>query len=141
MHLLPAPDIHSRGYGNQRKTDEQDQPHFSNGHLVYGWPEHRILEIKKYRPDDHPHYHHRLKPDETKFEKVANTHFAPAVIIGIGHNKTRKDKEKIYGEITVIDDLIQMTCRMRFKKMKRHDHDGGNPTKSVEDQVVRFGDQ
>lgn len=50
--------------------------------------------------------HHGLKSYEATLEEVPNSHFIPAVVIGIANHKTRKEEKEVDGEVTVVDDLV-----------------------------------
>ena len=72
-------------------------------------------EKEKHSPDKHPHHHHRLQPDQTTQKKGADSHLIPTIVVSITDHKARKHKEKINGQITMIDHLIQVTGRMSFE--------------------------
>lgn len=75
----------------------------------------------------------------TSFEESDGTHPVPTIIIGITYNKAGKHKEKVYRQITMVDNLFQViAARMCFKKMKNYNHDCCYTTKPIEYFIMRF---
>ena len=70
-----------------------------------------------------------MQTDDTAFKESTDAHPVPAIIIGIADYEARKHKEKVYGKITVIDNLREMAAtRMCFEKVKGYDHNSGYTT-------------
>ena len=52
------------------------------------------------------HNYHRMKTDQTAFEKVFHSEILPpTVIIRITDNKTRKNKKEIHSKISVVESF------------------------------------
>ena len=62
----------------------------------------------------------------------------PSVIIGIANHKARKYKEKIYGKISVVDDLIKRAGGMGFENVKANYHNSGYAPESIKYKIMRF---
>ena len=88
-------------------------------------------EKEKHSSDKHPHHHHRLQPDQTTLKKGTDSHLIPTIVVSITDHKPRKHKEKINGQITMIDHLIQVAGRMSFEQMKKYNQNSSNTSKSL----------
>ena len=137
IHLADAPDfdagrrgdhqcVHQRGCEQRRDRDLRDVPH--------GAPlcvEHRSAD--ECADDDHG-----LQADETAFEKLADRHAPPAVVVGVTDDEAREDEEEVDGQIAVVDPLVEMARGVGFEEVEADDGQRGYAAQSVEDVVVGF---
>ena len=123
----------------QRTPQQHYQQHSPYRCILNSRKAGRLLKIKEHCTHYASHYHHRMQTDNTPLEESTDAHPAPAVVIGITDNKTGKHKEKIYRQVTVIDNLFQVIAAgMRFQQMKSDYHYGSYATKPVEYLVMRL---
>ena len=76
-----------------------------------------------------------MQPYEPSFEESANGHFPPPVIVGIADHESRKDEEKVNGEIAV----RQGSVREKLEHMVDDNDQCGHSTKAVQDVIMGFG--
>ena len=62
----------------------------------------------------------------------------PSVIVGIPHHETGKYKEKVHGQITVIEMLVKRTRRKALEHMIPYHHKGRHSPKAVLYRIVRL---
>jgi hypothetical protein len=72
-----------------------------------------------------------MKPDQTTFEKIADTYLTPPVVISIANDEAGEHVEKIDGKISVVDDLVKRTRGMGLKDVKPNNHHGSYSSQSI----------
>ena len=137
IHLADAPDfdagrrgdhqcVHQRGCEQRRDRDLRDVPH--------GAP----LRVEHRSADECADDDHRLQADETAFEKLADRHAPPAVVVGVTDDEAREDEEEVDGQIAAVDPLVEMARGVGFEEVEADDGQRGYAAQSVEDVVVGF---
>jgi hypothetical protein len=132
MGFIPSPQVRR---GKQRHSDEHDTGQFKQAPFVCMRPGIKPEADGTYKNAED---HERMKTDETYFEKIFYAHFPPSVVISIPHDKPRKQKEKIHGEITVVHRMIRHDGKICFEQMENHNQDGGCTAESVQYGIVWF---
>ena len=84
-----------------------------------------------------------MKTNETATEEASQgERLAPAVIIGIANDKTRKDEKEIHGKVAMVDIVNYglVACKLEaLKHMIPHDEQRCHAAKSIEQSVMGFG--
>jgi hypothetical protein len=77
---------------------------------------------------------------EAAFEEIFQRHLVPAVVVSIAYYEARKHKEKVDGQVPVVDDLFYVIASRKSLENVEYDyHDCGYTAQSVEDFVMAFG--
>ena len=140
IHLADAPDfdagrrgdhqcVHQRGCEQRRDRDLRDVPH--------GAP----LRVEHRSADECADDDHGLQADETAFEKLADRHAPPAVVVGVTDDEAREDEEEVDGQIAVVEHLVGRAFGVGFQQMEGHHDHRRHAAQSVEDFVARLRGQ
>jgi hypothetical protein len=80
-----------------------------------------------------------MQSHQPAFKERTDGQLTPSVIIRIADNKARQQKEKVYGKIAVVDDLVQRTGGMSLENVENNYDNGSNATQTIEYRIMRFG--
>ena len=104
-------------------------------------PLHTTLNTERNSSQNSTHNYHRMKTDQTAFEKVFHSEILPpTVIIRITNNKTRKNKKEIHSKIPVVESLdITGTSKSKaFKYMIPYYHKSSDSSQSIKKIIMRL---
>src|ERR1700722_7562966 len=102
-------------------------------------PHMRVTKIKAGCADKASHYNHWLQPLQAAFKKPSYPELAPSVIVSVTYHKPRQKKEKINGQITMINQLLIRAGGICLTNMEQYNSYSGNPAKPVQYRVMWFG--
>ena len=106
-----------------------------------------FLGVEEGGTDERAHDDHGLQADEAALVEVPLGHAAPAgawagpaVVVGVGDDEAGEEEEEVYGEVAVVDDLLEaVVVGVGLAGVEEDDHDGGDTAKAVEDFEVVLG--
>lgn len=128
--------------GRYEKHRQQEGQHDCGGSHLRAVPLHPSLDKEGNATDNRSHDNHRMKANQSSLEEAFQGQiFFPAVVVSIADDKTRKYKEKVDGQVAVVDDRDEGAPsgkRETFKNVIKHHQQCGHSSQSVEQFIMRF---
>ena len=136
-HLAVASDFgQSAGKSGQHKQTEKKRGYDSAGADNGTVPALATLNYERHNAEQDADDNHGLQTYDASDDKLPGSEAAlPAAVIGVADDKTRENKEKVDGEIAVVETLVDGRCGKRFKDVIPDDKQSGDTTQAVENLI------
>ena len=137
--LLPATDVVPDAHGEHQAAHHRDDKQVGQRGPLHERADHTGARVEEEGANQRAEHDHRLQAHEAPQGEVAPRHAEPAVVVGIADDEAREDEEEVDGQVTVVDDLVEVARGVRFEQVESHYHDGRYAAQAVEVGKVGFG--